>query len=110
LKEHLSNAVRNAELTPAQVADIARRGPASPHWGTQIDIRFKQLVQNDPLLQGEVVVSPRRLPAGSGAPDVIDLRSRRWWDVTSNNREFALHVNRYTTQYGEGTPLLYAEP
>jgi hypothetical protein len=110
LKEHLSQAVKQAELSPAQAADIAKRGPASPHWGTQIDTRFKQLVQNDPLLQGEIAVSPRRLPKGSGAPDVIDLRSKNWWDVTSTAEEFAKKPPKYGTQYGEGTGLTYGEP
>jgi hypothetical protein len=110
LKEHLSQAIKQANLTPKQLADVAKNGRASTHWGTQIDTRFKELVQNDPLLKGQVAVSPRSLPKGSGAPDVIDLQSKRWWDVTTTAEEFAKKPPKYGTQYGEGTPLLYAEP
>ncbi len=89
LKENLSQAIKQANLTPKQLADIAKNGRASTHWATQIDTRFKELVQNDPLLKGQVAVSPRSLPKGSGAPDVIDLQSKRWWDVTTTAEEFA---------------------
>jgi len=106
LREHLSQAVKQAELTPAQVRDILKNGRASRHWGTQIDTRFKELVQNDWLLEGEVAVSPR----GVSAPDVIDLRAKRWWDVTSTRNEFAKKPAKYGTQYGQGTSLLYCEP
>lgn len=110
LNEHLSHAIKQARLTPAQARDVMKNGRASTHWGTQIDTRFKELVQNDPLLRGEVAVSPRSLPKGSGAPDVIDLRSKRWWDVTSTVEEFAKKLGKYGTQYGDGTSLLYGEP
>jgi len=110
LKEHLSHAVKQAKLTPAQARDVMKNGRASTHWGTQIDTRFKELVQNDPLLRGDVAVSPRSLPEGSGAADVIDLRSKRWWDVTSTAKEFAKKPAKYGTQFGDGTSLLYGEP
>jgi hypothetical protein len=61
-------------------------------------------------LRGEVAVSPRSLPKGSGAPDVVDLSSKQWWDVTSTAEEFAKKPAKYATQYGVGTPLLCAEP
>ena len=43
-------------------------------------------------------------------PDVIDLRSKLWWDVTSTAEEFAKKPPKYGTQYGGGTSLLYGEP
>ena len=110
LKEHLSHAVRQAKLTPAQARDVIKNGRASKHWGTQIDTCFKELVQNDPLLRGEVAVSPRSLPKGSGAPDVIDLRTKRWWDVTSTAEDFAKKPAKYGKQFGDGASLLYGEP
>jgi hypothetical protein len=64
------------------------------------------LVQNDWQLQGEVAVSPR----GISAPDVIDLKAKGWWDVTSTAEEFAKKPPKYGTQFGEGAPLLYGEP
>jgi hypothetical protein len=106
LNEHMQNAIRNAELTPRQVADIMKNGRASKHWGTQIDTRFKMLVETDPQLSGEVAVSPR----GSPAPDVIDLQGKHWWDVTSTPEEFAKKPPKYGTQFGDGTPLLYNVP
>ena len=118
LKEHLQQAIKQAKLSREQVADIMKSGRASVHWGTQIDARFKELVQNDVLLQGEVSVSPRFLRDGAtgkfrgwpGAPDVVDLRAKRWWDVTSTAEEFAKKPPKYRTLYGDGTPLLYGEP
>ena len=102
-------AMRPGHFWPGYPA-VIKNGRASTHWGTQIDTRFKELVQNDPLLRGEVAVSPRSLPKGSGAPDVIDLRSKRWWDVTSTAEEFAKKPAKYGTQFGDGTSLLYGEP
>ncbi len=109
LKEHLSHAVHQAQLSPSQVRDAMHSGRSSMHWGTQIDTRFKELVQNDVLLQGDIVVSPRRLPKGAAVPDVVDVRSKRWWDVTSTNTEFEKKLPKYGTQFGEGTSLLYSE-
>jgi len=111
LQEHFSLALKQAELTPRQVADILNGGRESTHWGTQIDTAFKRLVETDPLLSGEVAVSPRRLPSGSGAPDVIDLRTKSWWDATTTWDQFLLKGPKYNTQYGrQSTALLYGEP
>jgi hypothetical protein len=109
LKEHMMAAVRRAELTPDQVLDIKRAGRASTHWGTQIDTEFKRLVESDAALSGDVVVSPRFLPKGTVAPDVIDVKSRSWWDLTSTSEEFAEKIPKYEAQYGKGSSLLYKE-
>jgi hypothetical protein len=106
LREHLGQAVTQAKLTPAQAADVLKNGSASRHWGTQIDTTFKNLVQNDMLLNGEVAISPRSLPRGAVAPDVIDLRSKQWWDATTVD-SWGMHNDKYSTQFGTGTGLLY---
>ena len=110
LQQHLSHALKQAKLTPSQLKDAQRSGRGPMHWGTQIDTRFKNLVQNDYLLHGDVVVSPRKLPSSGGAPDVIDLRSKRWWDATTTAEEFAKKLPKYESTYGEGTSLLYSQP
>jgi hypothetical protein len=105
----MQHAVKQAKLTPSQAADVLRNGRGSQHWGERIDTAFKELVQNDQLLEGDVVVSPRSLPKGSVAPDVIDLRSKSWWDLTTNADEFVKKRPKYNLQYGEGTGILYGE-
>lgn len=82
---------------------------SSTHWGTQIDTQFKKLVETDVALSGEVVVSPRSLPKGTVAPDVIDVRSKAWWDLTSTADEFAEKIPKYDAQYGKGSSLLWKE-
>jgi len=113
LMEHLQQAMAQARLTRPQVADIMKNGNGSRHWGTQIDTRFKELVQNDMLLKGDVVVSPRKLPKGCVAPDIVDVRAKNWWDATSDLEEFLKKPGKYNPQYGgsagggEGGDLLY---
>jgi len=110
LREHMGHAVKQAKLTPRQAADVLKNGSGSRYWGERIDKVFKELVQNDPLLRGDVAVSLRKLPKGSVAPDIIDLRAKNWWDLTSTGKEFSKKRRKYNAQYGQGTPILYAEP
>lgn len=108
LKEHVT-ALRKAELTGPQRETILKSGRASTYWGTQIDEEFKFLVQNDPTLAGEVVVSKRWLPKGTVAPDVIDIKTKCWWDLTSDSAAFAPKVPKYDAQFGQGVGLFWRE-
>jgi hypothetical protein len=109
LRKHAQEAVKKAKLTQPQMDDILKGGREATHWGTQYDTEFKKLVQADPELAGEVVCSPRRLPKGTDAPDVIDVRSKFWWDLTSDSAQFAEKVPKYDAQYGKGIGLFWRE-
>ncbi|MDC8100429.1 DUF4280 domain-containing protein [Chryseobacterium rhizosphaerae] len=124
LIEIAEQAKKEAKLSPAQKASIQRsldraKNAKTPkekafhemqaskkeqmYKGTQIDTRFKQLVENDPNLS-HLETTGR----GKFGPDVYDPKNKKYWDLTTEKDwEKGTHQKKYDEDFGEGNGVFW---
>ena len=89
-------------LTPNQTESL-KENPhlQAAHEGERIDTFAKESIANDDTLR-HLNITPRY----RFGPDVFDLRNKLWYDFTTPG-QWDDHDQKYTLQFGQGTPLYY---
>ena len=73
--------------------------------GTQIDTRFKELVQEDLFLQENGI---KTTPRGKKGPDVYNSKNKEYWDLTTEKDwNKGTHQKKYDTDFGKGTGIFW---
>lgn len=105
LQQHLDDAIKRFEeegFTQKQGIRLKTNPNLQAAFkGERIDTFFKELVSADPRLQ-HLNVTPRF----KFGPDVFNPATKTWWDVTTKG-QWEAHVNKYTSKFGTGIPLIY---
>ena len=104
LEEHVGTAVARFEaegFTQAQEAALQNNPNLEAAFrGSRIDQFFKEAVSADERLSHLQITNRFRL-----GPDVYHS-ANVWWDVTTSP-QWAAHVAKYASTFGQGIPLIY---